>query len=242
LLKKRYILSSAFTEKNTKNIVLLLLIPVCFAANSLFFYYAFNHTTIANAVLTHYTAPIFVAFMAPIFLKEEILKTTWLAIAISSAGLWLMLDNISFGSHEWNGITAGVSSGLAYAFLILIIRGIASKYPALLIIFIQNVLVAIMLVPFALGKDISTPSLFYVGVMGVVHSTIAPLLYVQGIRTVKANEAAILGYLEPIGAILMALIFLRETPGIMELLGGMLILYSGFLIISRRRKEHSHTV
>jgi drug/metabolite transporter (DMT)-like permease len=237
LSTRGHVLTSVRKEKSLKNIVLLLLIPVCFAANSLFFYYAFNHTTIANAVLTHYTAPIFVAFMAPVFLKEKILQTAWFAITLSSIGLWIMLDGISFGSLEWNGIAAGVTSGLAYAFLILIIRGIASKYPALFIIFIQNAIVSCMLLPFVLKEYVELQSFFYVIFMGIVHSTIAPLLYVQGIRTVKANEAAILGYLEPIGAILMALVFLQEIPGKKELFGGLLILYAGYMIIRKRKKD-----
>ncbi len=234
LLTRNQLIPTKGSQRSTKNIGLLLLIPVCFAANSLFFYYAFTHTTITNAVLTHYTAPIFVAFMAPVFLKERIMKTAWFAITLSSIGLWIMLDGISFGSLQWNGIAAGVTSGLAYAFLILIIRGIASKYPALFIIFIQNAIVSCILLPFVFKEHIALPSLYYVAFMGIVHSTIAPFLYVQGIRTVKANEAAILGYFEPIGAIILALLFLHEVPGMKELLGGALILYAGFMIIKNK--------
>ena len=72
-------------------------------------------------------------------------------------------------------------------------------------------------------------SLPYILILGIVHSTIAPFLYVQGFHSVKANEAAILGYLEPVGAIILALIFLHEIPGVNALLGGALILYSGLM-------------
>ena len=70
--------------------------------------------------------------------------------------------------------------------------------------------------------------------MGLIHSTLAPLLHVQGFKDVKANQAAILGYFEPVGAIIMALIFLNEIPGARALLGGALILYSGFIIIRKK--------
>jgi drug/metabolite transporter (DMT)-like permease len=70
--------------------------------------------------------------------------------------------------------------------------------------------------------------------MGVLHSTLAPLLYVQGFRSVKANEAAILGYFEPVGAIILALIVLHEVPGLTALLGGVLILFSGYMILKAR--------
>ncbi|MFV1976650.1 MAG: DMT family transporter [Candidatus Scalindua sp.] len=238
-------LKKTIRDKNSANsIFLLILLPVCFLGNTLLFYFAFTHTTIANAVLTHYTAPIFVALMAPVFLKEKILKTAWFAIILSSLGLWLILGAPASGEgifpedSESRGIIAGVISGFAYALLILIIRGIASQFSALFIIFIQNSLVALLLLPFVLNINLTLESLPYILILGIVHSTVAPLLYVQGFRSVKANEAAILGYLEPIGAILLAWIFLNEIPEIKAILGGALILYSGFMII-RNKKNHS---
>ena len=42
------------------------------ALNILFYYKAFQTTTLANSVLAHYTAPIFAALFAPIYLKEKL--------------------------------------------------------------------------------------------------------------------------------------------------------------------------
>ncbi|UCH81823.1 MAG: EamA family transporter [Nitrospiraceae bacterium] len=224
-------------KNNKRDALFLVLVPISFIANSLFFYYAFRNTTIANAVLTHYTAPVFVAFMAPFFLKENIRKTTWAAIVISSAGLWFILQGadsetaIPLSSSEKMGIIAGALSGLAYAFLIVLIRRIASCYSSLFITFIQNGIVALLLLPFILHLKITMQVLPYLIIMGVVHSTLAPLLYVQGFRSVKANEAAILGYCEPVGATVLAFLFFREVPGLTALLGGAMILLSGYLIL-----------
>lgn len=230
-------------DNSAKSILLLSLVPFFFLANAFLFYFAFTHTTIANAVLSHYTAPVFVALMAPLFLKERILKITWLAIIIASLGLWLILRTPASGeliflqeSHS-RGIIAGALSGLTYAFLILIVRGIASRFSALFIIFVQNTVVALILLPFVLASPIPLQSLMYMIIMGVVHSTIASLLYVQGFKTVKANEAAVLGYFEPVGAIILALIFLHEVPGVTALLGGALILFSGFMIVMGRGEQ-----
>jgi drug/metabolite transporter (DMT)-like permease len=225
------------------NTLFLLLSPLCFIANTMLFYFAFRNTTIANAVLSHYTAPIFVAIMAPLLLKEKIKRTTWIAIILSSIGLWSILggtnpfSNISADSREGLGIIAGAMSGLAYAFLILIVKRIASVYSSLFITFIQNGITAIILLPFVLGTVVPSQALPYLLIMGIFHSTIAPVLYVQGFRSVKANEAAILGYFEPVGATILAFIFLHEVPGIEALLGGALILYSGYMIIMKRLKD-----
>lgn len=221
----------------------LSLLPVCFIANSMLFYYAFRNTTIGNAVLTHYTAPVFVALLAPLLLKEKISRTTWTAIIMSSAGLWLVLGGKAPGlqvlntGNEQLGIIAGALSGLAYAFLIIIIRRIASHYSSIFITFIQNGIVALMLLPFVFSVPVSMEALSYLIIMGMVHSTAAPLLYVQGFRSVKANEAAILGYFEPVAAIILAFFLLNEVPGITALFGGALILFSGYLILRVRTAQ-----
>jgi drug/metabolite transporter (DMT)-like permease len=227
-------------DSNVKNILLLIFAPLCFIANTMLFYFAFRNTTIANAVLTHYTAPVFVAILAPLLLKEKIHKVTWIAIALSSVGLWLILGGknpdpvIAHESTEHLGIIAGAMSGLAYALLILIVRKIAPLYPSLFIIFIQNGIVALVLLPFVIKINFPLEYIPYLITLGIVHSTLAPLLYVQGFKSVKANEAAILGYFEPVGAIILALIFLHEIPGVQALLGGILILYSGYMILKSR--------
>jgi drug/metabolite transporter (DMT)-like permease len=67
--------------------------------------------------------------------------------------------------------------------------------------------------------------------MGIIHSTIAPILYFRGLQEVTANRAAVLGYLEPVCAIIISMIFLNEMPGINAIIGGMLIIFSGYLTL-----------
>ncbi|MBI4688052.1 MAG: EamA family transporter [Nitrospirae bacterium] len=210
------------------------LLGPCALLNTFLYFYAFTHTTIANAVLTHYTAPIFVALMAPLLLREKSTKAIWLAILISSTGLWLMLGGLSFGSKDFNGILAGTVSGLTYAVIVIILRGISNTHRPLFVVFIQNAVISLILLPLVVNMHVSLQSLMYLLAMGAIHSTLAPLLYVLGFKTVKANEAAVLGYLEPVGAIILALIFFNEIPTSKALLGGAMILLSGFLILKDR--------
>jgi drug/metabolite transporter (DMT)-like permease len=75
--------------------------------------------------------------------------------------------------------------------------------------------------------------------MGVVHSTIAPVLYYRGLRDVSASRTAVLGYLEPLCAILLGMLILHEMPGIRSLYGGILIISSGYLTIRAQHQEAS---
>ena len=67
--------------------------------------------------------------------------------------------------------------------------------------------------------------------MGIVHSTIAPILYYKGLQSVTANRAAVLGYLEPVCAIIFSVLLLNEIPRFQSVIGGMLIIFSGYLTV-----------
>lgn len=197
--------------------------------NTFTFFYAFKNTTIANAVLTHYTAPVIVAFLAPFFLKEKITKKIIAVLILASLGLWIMLDGFSLKEGQTMGIIAGLVSGIAYAIIVIFLRMHSQKYNPLILAFITNITIAILLIPFI--REVPLKALWSFLFMGIIHSTIAPILYFKGLQYVSANRAAVLGYLEPVCAIIFSMLFLHELPGINSIIGGMLIIFSGYLIL-----------
>jgi len=197
--------------------------------NNFSFYFAFQNTTIANAVLTHYTAPIIVAFLATVFLGERVTVTLLSAIATASAGLWVLLDGFSFDMVHGQGLAAGLVSGVAYAVVIILSRIYAGYFTPLFLSFCTNICMIAMLLPFIRVLPFAAWMSFLI--MGILHYTIAPILYFKGLQTVTANRAAVLGYLEPVSAIFFSIIFLKEIPEVHSLYGGVLILFSGYLTI-----------
>ncbi len=245
VLCKREFRSEMPKGKNIANFLALGLVSLI---NTFSFFYAYKHTSIANAVLTHYTAPVIVAFLAPVFLKERLTKKVLLAVAVATAGLWIMLGIsaselfklAAAGDRNTGGILAGLFSGFAYALLIILIRILAKDFNPLVMTFFQNLIIAVVLSPFVF----STPKLlnsltsawWAFAVMGVIHSTIAPVLYFRGMRDVTANRTAILGYLEPVCAIFLGALFLSETVNFSTVIGGAMILFSGYLTITGYRQ------
>jgi drug/metabolite transporter (DMT)-like permease len=197
--------------------------------NTYTYYYAFKNTTIANAVLTHYTAPIIVAFLSPILLKENISKKIIFVIILASIGLWIMLEGFSFKEDHTAGIMAGLFSGLAYAIIIIFLRMYSQDFKPLVLCFFTNFFIVIMVAPFI--KEFPMHALWTYMIMGIVHSTIAPVLYYKGLQSVTANKAAVLGYLEPVCAVSFSILFLNEMLGMNTILGGILIILSGYLTL-----------
>jgi drug/metabolite transporter (DMT)-like permease len=198
-------------------------------SNTFTFFYAYKNTTIANAVLTHYTAPIIVAFIAPFFLKEKITRKLIVVLISASTGLWIMLNGFSLAEGHMMGVIAGLISGIAYAFIIIFLRMHSHKFNPLILAFISNITIAVLLMPFI--RELPLHALWSFLFIGIIHSTIAPVLYYKGLQYVTANRAAVLGYLEPVCAIFFSILFLSEIPGVYTIIGGILIIFSGYLTL-----------
>jgi drug/metabolite transporter (DMT)-like permease len=222
-----------------KGLFLFLIIGPLSLINTFSFFYAYKQTSIANAVLTHYTAPIFVAFIAPFMLHERLTGKTAIAITIATAGLWILLgassdrllNSVTAENRETAGILAGLLSGFSYGLLIIAVRIFARTYHPLVMTFIQNIVIVLILLPFIEGAGNYLSWLWAILIMGSIQSTVAPLLYFRGMREVTAQRAAILGYLEPFSAIILGILFLHERMSAHVLLGGSMILLSGYLTL-----------
>ena len=64
IMKKK--ISWAYVKGNA---LILLLSSIALGGNWIFFFQAYKHTTISNAVLSYYFAPVFVLILSPLVLK-----------------------------------------------------------------------------------------------------------------------------------------------------------------------------
>lgn len=208
----------------------------CGIINLLLFFYALRATTVSGALLTHYTAPIFVAALAPFLVGDRTGRKTIYAIALSAAGLALIFATGGGLPDRAGllGLLAGTGSGVAYAFVIIISRNISSDHHPLKMVFVQS-MVSIAVILAIAGPSVAAPitagqAVLFAG-LGLVHSTIAVMMYLYGIRKVSAQEAGVLGYIEPVLGIMLAFVFLGESPHIYAAVGGAMILGSGAMVI-----------
>jgi drug/metabolite transporter (DMT)-like permease len=55
-------------------------------------------------------------------------------------------------------------------------------------------------------------------------------MYFSSVKELKGQEVAILSYIDPLVAVIVSLIFLKETMGVFQIIGGILIL--GFSVLN----------
>lgn len=211
--------------------------------NNITYFYSLGHTTVSNAVFTHYTAPLFVALLAPLLIEERLQKVTLVSLPIAVAGMVMVVlssGGLRLGSEDTAGIISGTASGVAYAFIIIFSRKMSRMllHHKAIIILLWVTTLATAPAAVLMDYDIDARSGAMLLMTGVFHSTMAPLLYFHALRNVIAQHAAILGYMEPLAAIPLAFIFLSERPAAGALVGGILILFSGYLVIRARSGSH----
>jgi drug/metabolite transporter (DMT)-like permease len=204
--------------------------------NNISYFYALGHTSVSNAVFTHYTAPVIVAALAPLLIAEKLQKITIISLPIAVAGMVMTIvasGGLDLSGENTRGILAGTVSGVAYAYLIILSRKLSRMLMHHKAVVVLLWITAAITAPAALAIDheVSLVAALLLLTGGLIHSTVAPLLYFSALRMVIAQHAAILGYIEPLAAVPLAALVLGERPSLSSLVGGFLIIISGYLVI-----------
>ena len=220
-----------------KNAFLLVLSGIAIGFNWILLFQAYRYTTISNATLSYYFAPIFVMILAPFILKEKLAKFHVVSIIVAMIGLFLVNIGGAAGGATENhviGILYGLSAAALYASVVLINKFMKnlSGFETTLV---QLMVAVVVLFPYILIKDqmdfssLDGRSILFMILVGVIHTGIAYFLYFTSIKDLKGQTIAVLSYLDPISAVIFAAIFLSESMSMLQIVGGILILGSTYL-------------
>ncbi|HYQ92123.1 MAG TPA: DMT family transporter, partial [Candidatus Competibacteraceae bacterium] len=177
-----------------------------------------------NAIFLYYAAPIAMALFSPWFFGKRMTRRDMTLIGITLAGMVLFfLDHLTV-TNLWGNIAA-IVSGVAFAGTALLTRKLGKD--AIAPLFVGNVLVAVLALPFIAaipGPDVS--GWVVLVVLGVCQVGCAYALFADGIKHLPALNLIVLSGIEPILNPLWVLLVLGELPGNWALIGGMVILAS----------------
>ncbi|WP_244270439.1 DMT family transporter [Proteiniborus ethanoligenes] len=221
-----------------KNLPILMLSGAIIGVNWVLLFQAYKYTTISNATLSYYLAPVFIVILSSFILKEKLSTKKITYIFIALIGLFLILQTgeksaISSYNHV-KGILFGLSGAVLYAIVVMLNKHIKCL-PTFTVTLLQLFVAAIILLPFVISentfdlKSVDMKSWIIMLLVGIIHTGVAYLLYFSAIKEVKGQSIAILSYIDPIFAVLISFVFLDEPMGVLQILGGLLILGSAYL-------------
>lgn len=213
---------------------LLLLSAAMMSFNWITLFEAYRYTTVATATLCYYMAPIFVTLISPVLLKERLTARKLLCVFLALAGM-VFVSGVPQsglpGPSEAKGILLALCSAALYAGVILINKYLAGV-PAYDRTLLQLACAAAVMIPYILlTEDLSAMSVTPLGavlllIVAVFHTGCCYALYFGSMTVLSAQTVALFSYIDPIVAILLSALLLREPLGWSGILGAALVLGS----------------
>ena len=222
-----------------KNFPILALSGAFIGINWILLFESYNYTTVATATLCYYMQPIFVILASPFLLKERLTAKKAVCVLVALLGMVFVSGVLTTGIpalSEAKGILYGLGAAFFYATVVLMNKKITdiNAYDKTIM---QLGMGAIVLSPYVmLTQDFGTaassmtPALWALLLfVGLIHTGVAYVLYFDALKDLKAQTVAIFGYIDPIVAIILSALLLRENMGLYGVIGAILVLGSTFI-------------
>ena len=228
-----------------KRLGLLCLSGAAIGVNWILLFEAYNYTSVATATLCYYLAPMFVILASPLVVGERLTAKKLICVLAALLGMVFVSGVLESGggSSDLKGVLLGLGAAVLYASVVLMNKQLGDV-PAYDRTIVQLGSSAAVLLPYVLltenlGALSFTPgTIGLLLVVGVVHTSMAYAMYFGSLMQLKAQTAAILSYIDPVVAVLLSALVLREHMSLLSGLGAVLVLGAAVVseLPSRRKK------
>ena len=212
--------------------VYLMLFALLQVSTMLTYFISILNASVSVAVLLLYTAPVYVTLFSPWLLKEKPTKKGIIALVLSIAGILLTVDPGKLDFQPYSvGIIAGIAAGIAYAFQIMTSKYLSTRYSGYTQAFWGFIIAMLILFPVSsVPLNVVFTNINYLLLLAIFPTILAVSLYFNGLKKVKAQSASILGLIEPVSAVILAVLILDEQISALQIFGGVLILAGAALV------------
>jgi len=221
--------------KNKKNLYLLIASGAALGINWFFVFQAYKYTTLSNANLVYYFSPVFVILFSPFLFKEKLTKVKIICVLVAITGLALILfnqpQNTGMNYNHLLGVTYALLGGSLYAVIIFLnkkIEGISGSDRTV----VQISAAALVLLPFIIYRNAihfnSIKMVAFILILGIVHTGFGLSLYFSAMEKVKAQNIALLSYIDPITAVIWGVLIFGDKMNALQIIGGLFILISTY--------------
>ena len=226
LLLVLMVLKTGMRIKSKKDLLGFVFMGAILAVHWVAFFHSVQISTVAIALLTYSSFPIFVTFLEPFIYNERLRARDVLIALVVFGGLVLVVPEFDLSNNLTLGVIWGTFSGFTFAILSILNRKYVADYSALVVTLYQDAVACLILLPFVGHTALSlTPGEWgSLILLGVVFTALAHALFIRGMMAVKAQLASIIASLEPVYGILIALVVLHAVPSAREVLGGVVII------------------
>lgn len=229
---------TSFRVASRRDCLLLGLCGLVLAAHWTMFFKSVQVSSVAVGLLAYSSFPVFTAFLEPLLTRERWEMESLGYALVCVAGIALIIPRLDISDAVVRGVLWGLGAGLSFSLLSVLNRGLASRHASLTVAFYQDLVAGLILVPAVVRTSLprSGRDWALVAVLGIFCTAAAHTLFIDGLKGAGARTASILSSLEPVYGILLALIFLGESPSLRTVSGGAIILAAALAATVRARQ------
>ena len=228
-----------------KHLPVLCLSGAAIGGNWILLFEAYRYTTVATATICYYLAPVFL-LIATAFMGERMTAKKLICIGVALVGMVFVSGVLKGGlpgKDELMGIACGVGAAVLYATVMVLNRKLCDMgaYDKTAV---QLGIAAIVVLPYYLLTGGDSVSILTVNsgtllllVVGILHTGIAYTMYFGAMGELKAHTVAVFSYLDPVVAVLLSALLLKEPLDGYGIVGAVLILGSALYSEIPERKR-----
>jgi drug/metabolite transporter (DMT)-like permease len=256
----------ALRRLSRRRVLVLLLLGLVYVINSGTYYAALQTVPASLAALIVYIYPALVAVLVLRWGRRLPGRRSWVALGIATLGVLLALGGIpAAAAPPFSGIALAVASPIIYAVWIILSARLSGERPVTVdalppeaieaaeetdpapaaALMITATWVVYFVAATATGRPTNpfdVPPTAWVGLVGVglVSTAVAIQSFYAGTKRIGAAQAALVSTVEPIWTISFAMILFGERLGVLQLLGGALVI--GGVILAQTAPSPSSAV
>lgn len=213
-----------------KNFWILLLSGGAMGLNWVFLFESYRYTTVAVATICYYLAPVFLVLISPL-LGERLTGKKLILSGVALVGMVFVSGVLDGDISGGAGIAFAVCAAVLYTTVMFLNKklGPISAYDKTVVQLASAVVVilpyCLLTGGFGMGQ-MAGGDYVLLAVVGIVHTGIAYWLYFGALGQLPSQSVALFSYLDPVIAIVLSALWLREPMHWQEVLGAVLILGS----------------
>lgn len=214
------------------NLLLLIISGIAVGLNWIFLFSGYRYL-VSLTSLCNYTAPIIVLIISVIFLKERINSIQIYCIITAFIGIILISGILSSNKGDYHAVLFGLLAAMCFVVIVLVNKRIKNVKPlektAFQLFISALTVLPMVLINHSIPTSIDTRSIIIIIILGLVHMGLAYSLYFDSIYDIPASKIAVLGYVEPVTAVISGVLILKENLNLAVILGALLIICSSII-------------
>lgn len=194
------------------------------------------------ASVLQYSAPVFVAVLGWVILRERLGLREIIYIAICVIGVgFISLGGGSGVQVNVASVGVGLIAGFSYSLYYVFGRRFFARYNPLAVFSVMMPVGALGLLPFVSFHPIPASGWLNLLGLALVCTYLAYLVHSLGLRHIPAAKAAVIAATEPLSAAILAAIIFGEQLSTMALIGAVIVITSAIMLGQTKRPSAPHS-